>query len=122
MSKILIVDDSMFMRSILKNILEKEKYQIIGEANNGNECIEKYKELKPDLITIDMIMPEMNGIDTVRKLMQINSKIKVIMVSAMGQQVLIEEALKAGAKNFIIKPFQPEKVIETIKQVLQDNE
>lgn len=117
-AKILIVDDSVFMRNILKNILEKGHYSIAGEANNGNECIEKFKELKPDLITIDMIMPEMNGIDAVKKLVEINPGAKIIMVSAMGQQLLIEEALKAGAKNFIIKPFQPEKVLETIKTVL----
>lgn len=118
MSKILIVDDSSFMRMMLKDIL-KAKYDIAGEAGNGQEAIEKYQALKPDLVTIDMIMPILNGIDAVKEITKMNSGAKIIMVSAMGQELLVEEAIQSGAKAFIIKPFQPEKVLEIVEKVLK---
>jgi two-component system chemotaxis response regulator CheY len=114
----MIVDDSSFMRMMLKDIL-KNKYEIISEANNGEEAVEKYKTLKPDLVTIDMIMPNLNGIDAVKQIIKFDPKAKIIMVSAMGQELLVEEAIQSGAKAFIIKPFQPEKVLETVESVLK---
>lgn len=118
MSKILIVDDSSFMRMMLKDIL-KEKHNIVGEAENGKEAIDKFKQLKPDLVTIDMIMPTLNGIDAVKEITKMNPDAKIIMVSAMGQELLVEEAIQSGAKAFIVKPFQPEKVLETVEKVLK---
>jgi two-component system chemotaxis response regulator CheY len=118
MAKILVVDDSSFMRTMLKNILLENKHEIIGEASGGKDAIEKYKTLKPDLVTMDMIMADMNGIDVVKEIIQLDANAKVVMVSAMGQQILMDEAIKAGVKDFIIKPFQEEKVKEVIAKVL----
>ena len=117
MKKILLVDDSSFMRMMLKDIL-KIKYEIAGEAANGKEAIEMYKKLKPDLMTIDMIMPQLNGIDALKEIVKADPKAKIVMVSAMGQEILVEEAISSGAKAFIIKPFQPEKVMEIVDKVI----
>ena len=117
--KILIVDDAAFMRLTIKNILLKAGYEIAGEAENGDDAINKYQSLKPDLITMDIVMLGKDGIQTVKELIQIDSKAKVIMVSAMGQQALIVDAIQAGAKGFILKPFSEEAVLEEIKRVLQ---
>ena len=116
--KILVVDDSAFMRMMLKDILVKEKYEIVGEVNDGKHAVAKYMELKPDLVTMDMIMPEMNGIDTVKEIKKTDPNAKIIMVSAMGQQSLVDEAIQAGALGFIVKPFQAQQVIETVKEFL----
>lgn len=118
MTKIMIVDDSSFMRMMLKDIL-KAKYEIAGEATNGQEAVDKFKTLKPDLVTIDMIMPVLNGIDAVKEITKIDPKAKIIMVSAMGQELLVEEAIQSGTKAFIVKPFQPDKVLQTVEQVLK---
>lgn len=118
MSKILIVDDSSFMRLMLKDII-RTKHEIADEATNGQEAVEKYKKLKPDLVTIDMIMPIQNGIDAVKEIMKFDPDAKVIMVSAMGQELLVEEAIQSGAKAFIVKPFQSEKVLEAVEKVLK---
>ncbi|MEK6646142.1 MAG: response regulator [Candidatus Firestonebacteria bacterium] len=116
--KILLVDDSAFMRMMLKDILIKEKYTVVGEATDGKHAAGKYIELKPDLVTMDMIMPEMNGIDAVKEIKKNDPNAKVIMVSAMGQQSLVDEAIQAGALGFIVKPFQAQQVIETVKNIL----
>ena len=105
MSRILIVDDAAFMRMMLKDILEKNGYQVIGEASNGLKAIELYKKDRPDVVTMDITMPGMDGID-------------IIMCSAMGQQGMVMDAIKSGAKDFIVKPFQSERVIESVKKVL----
>ncbi|MDD5131839.1 MAG: response regulator [bacterium] len=118
-TKILIVDDSAFMRMTLKNILSKEGYEIAGEAENAEQAVAKYTETKPDLVTMDIIMPGENGIKAVKEIMKVNASAQILMVSAMGQEALIVEAMQAGAKNFIIKPFQPEKVIEAVRKVLK---
>lgn len=118
MSRILIIDDSSFMRTILKNILVEEKHEVIGEASNGKDAIERYKELKPDLVTLDMIMADMNGIEVAKEILKFDSAAKIVMVSAMGQQSLMDEAKKTGVKDFIIKPFQEEKVKEVITRVI----
>jgi len=121
MAKILIVDDALFMRKMLADILVKEGFTICGEAENGKEAVEKYKQLKPDLVTMDIVMPKMeevDGIAAVKEIMKIDPQAKIVMVSAMGQHALVVEAIQAGAKDFIVKPFQPSRVIEAIKRVL----
>lgn len=121
MTKVLIVDDALFMRRMLADILKKEGIEVCGEAENGKESIEKYKQLKPDLVTMDIVMPKMDEIDgvvAVKEILKIDPQAKIIMVSAMGQHSLVVEAIQAGAKDFVTKPFQPSRVIEAIKRVL----
>jgi two-component system chemotaxis response regulator CheY len=109
------------MRNILKNILKKKELEIIGEASNGREAVEKYKELKPDLVTMDIIMPEMDGIQAVKEILKADSNAKILMCSAMGQQAMVIEAIQAGAKDFVIKPFQPTRVLEAVDRTLQES-
>ena len=116
--KVLFVDDSAFMRSILKGIILKEPYELAGEAGNGREAVALYRDLKPDLVTMDIVMPEMNGIDAVREIRSLDPEAKVIMVSAMGQQGMVIDAIQAGARDFIIKPFQPPRIQEALKRVV----
>ena len=115
---ILLVDDAAFMRMMLKDILVKNGYEVLGEAENGLKAVEKYKELNPDLVIMDITMPEMDGISAVKEIMKINKGAKVVMCSAMGQQAMVIDAIQAGAKDFIVKPFQPDRVIEAISKVL----
>jgi two-component system chemotaxis response regulator CheY len=117
--RILIVDDAIFMRKMIGDILRKEGYEICGEAENGIEAIKKYKELSPDLVTMDIIMPDMSGIDAVQEIVSIDSGAKILMVSAMGQQSLVVEAIQKGAKDYVIKPFQPSRVLEAVERVLK---
>ncbi len=116
--KVLIVDDSAFMRNMLKDILSKGGYEIVGEAENGRMGAEMYRKLQPDLKTSDLIMPEMNGIEALKDIIATHPQAKIVMVSAMGQQALVDEALAAGAKTFIVKPFQAEEVLKVVKSVL----
>ena len=116
--RVLIVDDALFMRSMIKDILKRDGYEIAGEAETGIEAVEKYKELKPDVVTMDVIMPDMGGIEAVSSIMKYDSQAKIIMCSAMGQQALVIEALQAGARDFIVKPFQPSKVLEALQRIL----
>ena len=121
-AKILVVDDAVFMRRMIGDILKKEGYEICGEAGNGKEAIEKYQQLKPDLVTMDIVMPkidDIDGIGAVRGIMKTDPKAKVLMVSAMGQHALVVEAIQAGAKDFVTKPFQPSRVIEAARRVLE---
>jgi two-component system chemotaxis response regulator CheY len=119
---VLIVDDALFMRMMIKDILSKDGLDVIGEAENGVEAVKKYAELHPDLVTMDIVMPEMDGIEAVRNIMKLDPAARVLMCSAMGQQPLVVEALEAGAKDFIIKPFQPSKVVEAVRKALQGDE
>ena len=116
--KVLIVDDAVVMRMMIKGILSKHGYEVVGEAQNGVESVDKYKQLQPDLVTMDMVMPEMDGITAVRQIMSMDPNAKIIMCTSMGQQALVVEAIQAGAKSFITKPFQPPKILETISKVL----
>lgn len=119
MSKtILVVDDAAFMRMMIRDILAKEGY-MIHEAVNGRDAVEKFDEVQPDLVTMDITMPEMSGLDALREIRDKDDRAKVLMVSAMGQQKMIVEALEAGAMDFLVKPFQPTKVLETVKKCLQ---
>lgn len=114
--KILIVDDAAFMRMMIKDILTKNGYEIVGEAQDGREAVEKYKELEPDLVTMDITMPEMDGITALKEIKQIDPDAVVIMCSAMGQQAMVIDAIQAGAKDFIVKPFQADRVLEAIQK------
>ncbi len=116
--RILIVDDAAFMRMMIKDILTKNGYEVVGEAENGARAIEKYKELVPDLVIMDITMPEVNGIQAVMEIRKINPNSQIIMCSAMGQQAMVIESIQAGARDFIVKPFQAERVIEAVKKVL----
>ncbi|WP_405102177.1 response regulator [Oceanobacillus sp. FSL H7-0719] len=116
--KVLIVDDAAFMRMMIKDILSKNGYEIVGEAQDGAQAVEKYKELEPDLITMDITMPEMDGITALKEIRKINPDATVIMCSAMGQQAMVIDAIQAGAKDFIVKPFQADRVLEAIQKAL----
>ncbi|MDI3257236.1 MAG: response regulator [Kyrpidia sp.] len=116
--RVLIVDDAAFMRMMIKEILTKHGYEVVGEAVNGMQAVEKYQELKPDLVTLDITMPEMDGIEALKRIRQIDPQAKVIMCSAMGQQAMVIDAIQAGAKDFIVKPFQAERVLEAVRKTL----
>ncbi|KUO95058.1 response regulator [Ferroacidibacillus organovorans] len=115
---VLVVDDAAFMRMMVKEILTKNGFQVIGEANDGAQAVERYKELRPDLVTMDITMPEMDGIQALREIKAFDPSAKVIMCSAMGQQAMVIEAIQAGARDFIVKPFQAERVVEAVKKTL----
>ncbi len=115
---VLVVDDAAFMRMMIRDILARDGY-VIHEAVNGRDAIDKYGEVKPDLVTMDITMPEMNGIEALRAIREIDPEARILVVSAMGQQKMIVEALEYGAVDFLIKPFQPTKVLETVKKCLQ---
>lgn len=111
---ILIVDDAAFMRMMIKDILTKNGYSVVGEAENGLKAVEKYSELKPDLVIMDITMPEMDGIEAVKKIKSMDGNANIIMCSAMGQQAMVIESIQSGAKDFIVKPFQADRVLEAV--------
>ncbi len=116
--RILIADDALFMRATLKRILTEHGYAICGEASNGKEAVEMFKTLKPDLVTMDITMPEMDGLAALKKIRSIDPVAKVVMCTAMGQKKIIIEAIEAGAKDYIIKPFQPDRIIQALDKIL----
>lgn len=116
---VLIVDDAVFMRMMLKDILEKNGYVVAGEAQNGLEAIEAYKRLKPDIVTMDITMPEMNGIEALKGIMKTDPQAKVVMCSSMGQESIVMETIQLGAEDFIVKPFNGERVVEAISKALK---
>lgn len=118
MARVLIVDDAAFMRMMLKDILNKNGFEVVGEAVNGADAVEKYKELQPDVVTMDITMPEKDGITAVKEIRATYPQANIIMCSAMGQQPMVLEAIQAGAKDFVVKPFQADRVMESIKKVL----
>lgn len=117
MKKILIVDDAAYMRMMLKEILVDHGYTVAGEASNGAEAVEKFRELKPDMVTMDITMPEMDGIEAVKKIRSFAPEAIIVMCSAMGQQNLVMKSLEAGAKDFVVKPFEPERIIQTLESI-----
>ena len=117
--KVLIVDDTAFMRMMLKEIFSKNGFEVVGEAENGKVALEKYRELKPDVVTMDITMPEMDGIQALKAIRSEDSGATVVMCSAMGQQAMVIEAIQSGAKDFIVKPFQPERVIQAVSKAVQ---
>ena len=117
-NKILVVDDAAFMRMMIKDILTKNGYEVIGEAENGLKAIERYQELKPDLVLMDITMPELDGIKAVQQIKANDPNAKIIMCSAMGQEAMVLDSIKSGARDFIVKPFQQDRVLEAVKRVL----
>ena len=117
MKKVLIVDDAGFMRMSLKKILESNGFNVIGEAENGLDGVKKFSELNPDIVTMDITMPEMDGIQALKAIKQLNKDAKVVMISALGQEPHIREAIVQGAKTFIVKPFKEEFVVKTMNQL-----
>ncbi len=117
MPTVLIVDDAAFMRLSIKTMLERNGFEIVGEAQNGKEAVEKYIQYQPDVVTMDITMPEMSGIEALRIIKQHDNKAKVVMVSAMGQECLVKEAIINGAASFIVKPFKEEDIVQSIKKI-----
>jgi two-component system chemotaxis response regulator CheY len=114
----MVVDDAAFMRMMIKDILSKNGYEIVAEAENGAKAVEKFQEVKPDLTTMDITMPEMDGISALKQIRSMDASAKIIMCSAMGQQAMVIEAIQAGARDFIVKPFQPDRVLEAVRKVV----
>lgn len=118
MTTVLVVDDAMFMRATMRRMLEEHQFEIIGEAANGIEAIEQYKKLQPDLVTMDITMPGISGIEAVQEIIAIDPLAKIVMVTALGQQKLIVDALDAGAKDFLTKPFDPNQLVQVLRNVI----
>ena len=117
-STVLICDDAIFMRTMIGDILRQAGFEVVGEAENGQQAVDKYRALRPDFVTMDIVMPDMGGIDAVREIIREDPKAKILMCSAMGQQALVIEAIQAGARDFVVKPFQPSRVLEAVQRVL----
>ncbi|MDE7204019.1 MAG: response regulator [Lachnospiraceae bacterium] len=118
MARVLIVDDASFMRMTIKKMIEPEGYTVAGEAGNGVEAVQKYMELQPDVVMLDITMPEMNGVDALKRMKEYDPNAKVIICSAMGQQAMVAQAIQNGAKDFIVKPFEKDRLIAALKRVL----
>ncbi len=114
---VMIVDDAAFMRATLKDLISKGGFEVVSEAENGQDAVNKYKTFKPDLVTMDITMPEMDGLEALKKIKEVDGGAKVIMCSAIGQQANVLEAIKCGASDFIVKPFQPDRVLEALNKV-----
>lgn len=119
MARILVVDDAAFMRMMIKDILSKNGHEVIGEAGDGLQGVERYQELQPDLVTMDITMPEVDGIEALKRIQAIDASARVIVCSAMGQQSMVIDAIQSGAKDFIVKPFQADRVIEAVEKALR---
>jgi len=116
--KILIIDDAGYMRGLIKDVLLKNGFEVVGEADDGADALKRYNELKPDLVTMDMVMGSKSGIDAVKEIMLADPQAKVLMISAMGQQAMIVDAIRAGAKGFVMKPFKAEVLVEEVRRIL----
>ena len=119
MARVLVADDASFMRQMIREIVESEGFEVCGEAADGVEAVDEFKRLQPDVVTMDIVMPLKSGIDAVRGIMALDPTACVVMCSALGQETLVTEAIQAGAKDFIVKPFKPDAVIDTLKKVLE---
>ena len=115
---VLVCDDAIFMRTLISDILSGSGYEVVGQAETGAQAVERYQQLLPDLVTMDIVMPDMGGIDAVKEITKIDPAARILMCSAMGQQALVVEAIQAGAKDFVVKPFQPARVLEAVARVL----
>ncbi|MBU6365326.1 MAG: response regulator [Gemmatimonadetes bacterium] len=116
--RVLICDDAVFMRTMVGEILRGAGYEVVGEAETGVQAVERYRALQPDLVTMDIVMPDMGGIDAVREIRRLDPAARILMCSAMGQQALVVEAIQAGAGEFVVKPFQPSRVLEAVERLL----
>jgi two-component system chemotaxis response regulator CheY len=122
MARVLIADDASFMRQMIREIIEPEGHEVVGEATNGIEAVDLYNELTPDLVTMDIVMPKRSGIDAVKAILSQHPTACVVMCSALGQETLVMEALQAGARDFIVKPFKPDSVVSTISKILEKSD
>ena len=122
MARVLVADDASFMRQMIREIVEAEGHEVVGEASDGDEAVEEWKRLQPDVVTMDIVMPRRSGIDAVKGIMDLDATACVVMCSALGQETLVQEALQAGARDFIVKPFKPDSVITTLNKVLEKQE
>ena len=119
MARILVADDASFMRQMIREIVEAEGHEVVGEASDGDEAVEEFKRLHPDVVTMDIVMPRRSGIDAVKGIVALDPSACIVMCSALGQETLVKEALQAGAKDFIVKPFKPDAVVATLGKVLE---
>ncbi|HMS71982.1 MAG TPA: response regulator [Baekduia sp.] len=119
MARVLVVDDAAFMRKVVGDALTGSGHEVIGEAGDGVEAVEQFQQLRPDAVTLDITMPEMDGLSALREIIAIDPKARVVMCSALGQESKVLEAVKAGAKDFVVKPFQPERVVAAINKVME---
>ena len=119
MARILVADDASFMRQMIREIVEMEGHEVVAEASDGIEAIEQFKNHHPDVVTMDIVMPRRSGIDAVKAILEFDPTARVVMCSALGQETLVTEALQAGARDFIVKPFKPDSVVDTLKKVLE---
>jgi two-component system, chemotaxis family, chemotaxis protein CheY len=117
--RVLVADDAAFMRQMIREILEAEGLEVVGEAVDGVEAIDQFSKLHPDLVTMDIVMPRRSGIDAVKGILELDPHARIVMCSALGQETLVMEALQAGARDFIVKPFKPDNVIATLAKVLE---
>jgi len=122
MKRVLIADDASFMRQMIRDIIEPEGYEVVGEASDGVEVVDKFRKLRPDLVMMDIVMPKRSGIDAVRTIRSEDANATIVMCSALGQEALVMEAIQAGAKDFIVKPFKPDAVIATLAKVVEKAE
>jgi two-component system chemotaxis response regulator CheY len=122
MARILVADDASFMRQMIREIVEEEGHEVVAEASDGVEAIEQFKKHHPDVVTMDIVMPRRSGIDAVKGIVEIDPTACVVMCSALGQETLVQEALQAGARDFIVKPFKPDAVIATLRKVIEKEE
>lgn len=120
--RVLIVDDVAFVRKTLAEILTQANYQVVGEASDGAEAVDQYVKLRPDLVTMDVVMPQMSGIDATRRIIKMDKNAKIVIISAMGQENLVMEAINVGAKDYILKPFSAEEVVKTVEHALYSDE
>jgi two-component system chemotaxis response regulator CheY len=116
--KVLIVDDAAFMRMAIRKVLEKNGFEVVGEAENGDVGVEKYKQYKPDIVTMDITMPEKTGIEALKEIRNFDSEANVVMVSAMGQEAMVREAIMNGAKSFIVKPYKEDHIVQTLNNIV----
>ncbi len=117
--RVLLADDALFMREMIREIIEPDGFEVIGEASDGVEAVDQFRKLQPDIVTMDIVMPRLSGIDAVEQIIQLDPSAKIVMCSALGQEALVMEALKAGASDFVVKPFKPEDVLGTLVKVLE---
>jgi len=118
MARVLVVDDAAFMRKMLGDVLAKAGHEVVGEGSNGNEAVEQFTSLKPDIMTLDITMPEKDGLEALAEIMKIDPSARVVMCSALGQETKVLESIKLGAKDFVVKPFQPARVLEAVGKAL----
>jgi two-component system chemotaxis response regulator CheY len=119
MARVLVADDASFMRQMIREIVEAEGHEVVGEASDGDEAVTEFKRLHPDVVTMDIVMPRRSGIDAVKGIVALDPNARIVMCSALGQETLVQEALQAGAMDFIVKPFKPDAVVATLGKVLE---